>query len=1081
MHQCLSTAFLFAISFGSLLLSVASGTALHVEHLRCEQMREPQGIDLSSPRLSWQLTGEGRGQVQTAYRILVASTRELLDQYQGDLWDSGRVETDRSLLVKYQGRTLSSHQRCYWKVRVWNGQNQPSNWSKPASWLMGLLNPSDWRGQWIGLPVPERREFLSGTNWIWHPEGNPQQHAPPGERYFRREFELPADTDVERAIFRITADDRVKIFLNGRDLGSRSGFISTKELDITHRLLPGKNVIAAAAKNDGDQPNPAGLIAWAEIRYASGDQQVIVSDGDWLSSANAPEGWNQLEFDDAGWQQALVLGPVGIRPWGKVRHAENRRLPARHLRKELVFDKPIQRAVVSYSGLGISELYVNGKRIGDAVLSPAMMQYPRRLPYVTHDITDALKQGQNALGVLLGNGRFYAPRSEVYAAMPTFGPPMLNLCLTIQAADGTVAKIASDDSWRLTDQGPIVANNEYDGEEYDARKELTGWSEPEYDDSHWGQATAMEAPKGQLTYEGMQPIRVTEKLVPIKVTEPRPGVFVFDLGQNMVGWCELKVRGPAGTTVRLRHAETLNSDGTLALANIRTAQATDYYTLRGNGQEVWSPRFTYHGFRYVEVTGYPGTPIADAITGCVVHDDLKPVGEFACSNELLNQIYRNVVWGLRGNYRSVPTDCPQRDERQGWLGDRLEVARGESYVFDVAAFYAKWLQDIRDSQKPSGSLPDVAPAHWPTYSDNVVWPSASILLPEILQQQYGDNRPIAEQFDCSQRWIRYMDQYATDGLIARDSYGDWCVPPEDPWLIHTKDPARKTDTTLLASAFYAYDLDLMQRYAKQLKRQADAGWFTERADTVRTAINRRFFDAARSQYDNGTQTSCVLPLAFNLVPSQQKRGLFDGLVENVVTENDGHIATGLVGGQFLLRTLTDGGRADVAYQIATQQDYPSWGYMVSQGATTIWELWNGNTADPAMNSGNHVMLVGDLIQWLYEDLAGIAPDDNTPGFKHLVMRPQPVAGLDFVKASHRSPYGWIRSHWRKENGEFSWQLSVPTNTTAEIHLPGNDVANISESGNPLQNSAEINVKQATNGRVVVHIGSGSYDFRVTLD
>ncbi|WP_197526988.1 family 78 glycoside hydrolase catalytic domain [Pirellulimonas nuda] len=1046
--------------------------------MSCEQLLDPQGIETPAPRLSWTLASDQRGERQTAYRVVAASTPELLAVGRADLWDSGRVDASDSVLVPYAGRLLASHERCVWKVRVWGREGGPSAWSEPAEWLTGRIGSSPWPGEWIGLAVPTRIETLAGTSWIAAPDDEPGVAAPAGVTYFRKAFEVPDEGEVDSAVFRVAADDRVAIFLNGRDLGSRSGPSSTKELNVTHRLLPGRNVIAVAVTNDGDAPSPSGLVAWLRARLVSGAEFTVVSDGAWLTSRAEAHGWNAPGLDDSGWVAAETLGQVGMPPWGPVRHAESRRLAARYLRKRVDLAKPIRRTVVSYSGLGLSELYVNGRKIGDQVLSPAMMEYPKRLPYVTRDVTGALVEGENAIGVVLGSGRFYSPRSEVYASMPTYGSPMLRLVLEVEHTDGSRTVVVSDGSWRLTDDGPIVANNEYDGEEYDARKELTGWSEADYNDTAWRPAEVLSHPAGELSAPMIEPIRVTETIQPKRVHQPRPGAYVFDLGQNMVGWCRLRVRGPAGARVRLRHAETLLPDGNLALANLRTAKATDVYTLKGDGLEVWEPRFTTHGFRYVEVTGYPGTPSLSAIEGRVAHDDLQPTGRFECSNPILNQVYRNAVWGLRGNYRSVPTDCPQRDERQGWLGDRLEIARGESYMFDVAAFYAKWLRDIRDAQQPSGSLPDVAPAHWPTYTDNVVWPSASVLLPGMLHEQYGDKRPIERQYQSSQGWIRHMSQYVEEGLIGRDSYGDWCVPPEDPLLIHSDDPTRKTDAALLASAFFSHDLERMQRYAEMLARPSDAAWFAERASEISRALNARYFDPAEGAYGNGTQTSCVIPLAFGLVPTAGREVVFDRLVRNVTKVNHGHIATGLVGGQYLLQTLTRGGRADLAYQIAAQEDYPSWGYMASRGATTIWELWNGDTADPAMNSGNHVMLIGDLLTWLYEDLAGIAPDPAAPGFKRILMRPQPVEGLDYVVAAHRSPYGWIESEWRRTKQGLAWRVVVPPNATATLYLPARGEAQVTESSVPIQRAEGVTPLGVRSGRLVVRVASGRYDFEI---
>ncbi len=845
-------------------------------------------------------------------------------------------------------------------------------------------------------------------------------------------------------------------------------------MNIATLLRPGKNLIAVRVNNVGDAPNPAGLVGKLTVTFKSGAPLTLVTDKQWTSNGQEIPQWEQAAFNDSAWKPAKELGSVGIKPWGVVTQAAERRLAARMLRKEFTATKKISRATVYFSGLGLSELHLNGEKIGDAVLSPGLTHYSKRVFYVTYDVTKQIKNGINALGVWLGNGRFYAPRVNAL----DYGFPKLLLQLEIDYADGTRDTVVSDGTWRLTDKGPITANNEYDGEEYDARLEMKGWSEVGFNDAAWPMVKIVDAPAGTLSSQMAEPIRITGEITPIKLTEPRPGMFIFDMGQNMVGWCRLAVRGPTGTRVSLRHAETLKADGTLYMDNLRGAKVTDVYTLKGEGKETYTPRFTYHGFRYVEVTGFPGTPSLSTIKGQAVNDDVATAGSFTCSQPTINAIYKNTCWGVRDNYRSMPTDCPQRDERQGWLGDRSAESKGESYMFNIATLYAKWLQDMTDEQKENGSISDVCPPYWPLYSDNVTWPSTAILAPGTLYDQYGDVRIIERHYPTMAKWIEHMSGFIKDGIIDKDRYGDWCVPPEDPALIHSKDPARKTSAPMLATPYFYRCLTLMARYATILGKSGDAQRYLARAETLKTALNAKYFKADVGYYDNGTQTACVLPLAFDMVPQAERGRVFDHLVNKITKETKGHVGTGLIGGQWLNGVLTDGGRVDLAYRFATNTTYPSWGYMVEKGATTVWELWNGDTADPAMNSGNHVMLVGDLVIWFYETLAGIASDPALPGFKHIIMRPLPVGDLTHVAASYRSAYGLIASEWFIRDGRFSWNITVPPNTTATVYIPASAADTITEGGRPLAKAQGITALRNEARAVVLSIDSGSYGFNV---
>ena len=1065
MLRCNVLALFFFLAFGCLAGPVTVGD------LRCEHLANPLGVDAWPPRLSWIISSRDNNVLQTACQILVASSEAKLQPGAADLWDSGKMATNASILVPYEGRPLAARAQYFWKVRVWDNSGQVSDWSRSARWTMGMLHPEDWHARWIGLDGVESSNALDGTSWIWSPERTLAPGAAIETNYFRRVVTIPAGRTIKSAVFEYTGDNECRGWLDEFDLGARNNYKTVKWNKISSRLDAGRTYMFGLTGRCSDTNQPAGVIGLLTIEFTGGAPLVIPTDEQWRVSPNLEPGWNTTHFDDSHWAAAKVLGPAGIAPWGRSHVPENRRLPARYLRKDFAANKAVARAIVSFSGLGLSELWLNGGKVGDAVLSPAFAQYDKREYYVTYDVTHAVRHGANTLGVILGNGRFYADRSKVYAGTVNFGYPKLLLNLRIEYTDGTVTEVVSDGSWQLNRAGPILANNDYDGEDYDARQELPGWSRPGYDERNlpnWEPAQIVPAPEGVLSAQMMEPIRVTASLPPVSVREIQPGVFIYDLGQNIAGWCRLRVRGPAGTTVTLRHAETLRADGSLYRANLRGAEATDTYILRGGSPETWEPRFVTHGFRYVEVTGYPGKPDLHSLEGRVVNDDLPTAGHFLCSNKLLNRIYTNIVWGTRGNYRSLPSDCPQRDERQGWLGDRSEECKGESYLFDIEPLYAKWRQDMADAQRPTGVLPDIAPAYWPIYSDNVTWPSSAIIIPSALERYYGDAAVLAKQYAGASAWMKHMLDLANNYILSKDNYGDWCVPPAESTLIHSKDPARQTEKALLATSYFYYDLNLMANYATQLGRTDDDARWRDLAEHFKTAFNDKFLNRESGQYSNGTQTSCVLPLAFGLVPEDMHSRIFAHLVAKIEHDTDGHIGTGLIGGQYLNRVLSDNGRPDLAYTIASQKTYPSWGYMVEQGATTIWELWNGNTADPTMNSGNHVMLIGDLVVWLYEDVAGIAPDDAQPGFKHIIMRPQPVGDLTFVHASHQSPYGLISSAWQRKGGTFDWQIEIPANTTATVYVPATRRENVQ--------AGRLTPARFESQRAVFELGSGTYHF-----
>jgi alpha-L-rhamnosidase len=903
-----------------LLLLLASNSLpaqVSINNLRCEMLQNPEGIDVTQPRLSWEIVSDARNVKQVAYEIVVSSSNEKLQKNEGDIWSSGKINSTASVHVNYAGKTLTSRQQCWWKVRTWTNKGE-SNWSQPAYWSVGLLNSSDWRAKWIG---------------------------------FERAF-----------------------------------------------------------------------------------------------------------------------------PWDSI--STFSRLSARYFRKGFTAGNTIKKASVHIVGLGLYELYINGTKTGNQVLAPAPTDYRQSVLSNTFDVTKQLQKGNNVIAVVLGNGRFFTMRQNYKPQkINTFGYPKLLLQLEIEYADGKKQTVVSDESWKGTADGPIRTNNEYDGEEYDATRELPGWNNVDFNDAKWLKAELVKGPAGRIKAQMNEGMKVMEKIHPVGIKTLKPGVHILDMGQNMVGWLSMKVKGSKGERVRLRFAEILQPDGELYVANLRDAKVTDVYTLNGNGEETWEPRFVYHGFRYVEISNYPGKPTTNDFEGKVIYDSIRTTGTLETSNDVINKVHRNAWWGINGNYKGMPIDCPQRNERMPWLGDRATGSRGESFMFGNAALYAKWLDDIEQSQKPEGAIPDVAPAFWNYYSDNMTWPGTYILVADMLYNQFGDKQPIVKHYASMKKWMGYMkDKYMKDYIVTKDKYGDWCVPPESKELIHAKDSSRITDGVLIATAYYYRMLYYMQGFAKLLDRKDDEAAFAMLAQQIKTAFHKKFFNAAKTEYSNNTVTANLLPLYFGMVPDSLQDEVFGHITWAIRNKNQGHISTGVVGTQWLMRGLTKYERPELAYAIATNRDYPSWGYMVDHGATTIWELWNGNTANPSMNSGNHVMLLGDLITWYYENLAAIKSDSVDVGFKKVIMKPAVIDGLDFVKASYQSMYGTIRSEWRKTPGVFSWNIVVPANATAVIYVPAGSEKEVMEGNSPATASDGVKFVGMKERYAVFEIGSGSYSF-----
>ena len=717
------------------------------------------------------------------------------------------------------------------------------------------------------------------------------------------------------------------------------------------------------------------------------------------------------------------------------------RLAARYLRKEFSIHGEVSEARLYVSGMGVYSAYLNGTEIApEELLKPTLSWYSKRVYFNTFDVTGMLNSGDNAIGIILEGGRYTTVRYN--AKNPNwddsenvfgFGTPRLLLQLEVTYKDGQKELIVSDETWKITNQGPIRTANEWDGETYDENLDLGDWNKAGYNDSAWLQAELVEAPEGRLSAQPNPNITVMEKLMPVSLFQ-KGDKWYLDMGQNMVGFINIKVSGQqAGDTLTLRFAELLTSDSLLYNANLRGAECTDRLIMKGN-EAHWHPMFVYHGFRYVEVSGLRETPHLDDFEGWVIYDEMPVTGTFETSNEIINAVYHNAFWGIRGNYRSMPTDCPQRDERLGWTGDRTTGNYGESYIFGNHQLYAKWLTDAEDSQWDNGSLPNVIPPYWRGYTDNMTWPGAVVTVADMLYTRFGDLEPIRQHYDAMKKWMLHMkNDYMRGGLMPRDTYGDWCMPPESLEMIHSNDPSRITEPTVISTPFYCYLCGKMAKFAAALGFDEDVAFFQQEITTSIVVFNNKYFNRVTGVYANNTVTANILPLWFGMVPKGLENKVLENIANKTVNEHGGHVSTGVIGIQQLMRALTEYGRGNLAFQIASNDTYPSWGYMVRNGATTIWELWNGNTADPAMNSGNHVMLLGDLILWEYEYLGGIRALE--PGYSKILLKPYPVEGLDFVNCTFESVSGRIESHWKREGNRFEWDITIPANTTAEIQMP----------------------------------------------
>jgi alpha-L-rhamnosidase len=1071
--------------------------------LRCEWLVDPLGIDVRAPRFSWEVASEPadlRDKLQTAYQVLVADAPEALELERGTAWDSGKVASTATSHVVYAGAPLESRARLWWKVRVWDESDRISPWSATARFTIGLLEPSDWSARWIGdaTPAPPTAPANNGFHGALESSAeaggsvtldlgralrlsavrlHPARpfdwvRDEPGFLFpVRFRVEVSDDASFERA--------RAVVDCSDEDQPNPGSAPQTYPFEPTHGRFV-RLVVTRLAERE------AGVFAFAlaELEALAASQDVAL--GARVSAPAAVErpGWSLAALTDGDLVSHGPLGDGALCP------------PV--LRREFRIERDVRRALLYVTALGLVELELNGVRVGDRELAPEWTDYAERVQVQATDVTALVHAGDgaagaNVLGATLGDG-WYAGRIGLAGIVPG-GPvrgiygrrPALLAQLELQHADGSLTTIASDGSWRSTLEGPVRSADLLDGQVIDARRALRGWSAPGFDDSSWTSCELREVPPIALVAQPNEPIRAVRELAPIALTSPRPGAWIFDLGQNMVGRCRLRANGEAGTVVTLRHGEMLTQSGELYVANLRGAAQTDRFVLSGAAADVFEPRFTFHGFRYVEVAGLTEAPRREDLVGIVLQSDARAVGRFACSDPALTRLWQNIRWTLGGNLLGVPTDCPQRDERLGWMGDMLAFAPTACAQLDLAAFFTKWMRDVRDAQADDGRFGDFAPHPFDAAarcSGAPGWADAGTFVPWTAWVHYGDERLLAEQFEAARRWVDFVLEQNPD-LVWRaargNDYGDWLNADTlriEGWPAN----GAQVPKDLFATAFLARSLWLVARMAEVLGRAEEAQRYGRLAADARAAFQRAFL-ASDGALPGDTQAGYALALAFDLVPESLREVVFEHLLR-ALERYASRPSTGVHATRLLLQELTAGGRADLAWSLVTSRALPSWLYPVEHGATTVWERWDGwvegrGFQDPGMNSFAHYAF-GSVGEWMMRTIVGIAPDPHHPGFERFVIRPRPGGDLAWAEGSYHSLRGRIACAWKRDHDELALEVEIPPTTRALVHVPCADLDRLAVDGVPVLEQPTPGLARLDAGEAIFDLGSGRYAFHSVM-
>ncbi len=1077
-------------------LAAQNVSPVRLADLAVEHDKNTVGIGEAQPRLSWKLVSDRKGEAQAAYEIRAASSAEALKAGNADLWSSGKVASDQSSLVLWGGKELGSRSQVFWEVRTWDKDGVATAWSDPAMFEIGLLNPAqEWKGQWITADLP-RYDFNAGplahASWITAapapapalalaPEAAPTAPAATGRgaRGFtpapapaplvaRLTFDLPADAKIAGATIDAIAPGVVSLYANGHStLQGPTSHAAPFHANFGQHLVPGKNVIAIAAAPARAARGAAAtgnqLAAHLVVELTNGARIEYDTNDKWKTStqaapaaargarggAPANPAWTTPEFDDSAWAVATINGPYTEKPLSG--SASSTLGAGRYLRKAFDVKGPIAKARLYSTALGTYEAFINGQRVNDHQLDPGFTDYNKRVMVQTTDVTSLLKPGANALGALVNDGWFAGELGwmGVQQFSRVSDHPSFNAQLEITYADGTKETIATDNTWKAGG-GMELGSDEHLGEVLDARKDGP-WNMPGFNDAAWS-AASVEKNAVPLVMQVGPPVRQLMELAPKKITK-QGNVWLVDFGQNMVGHIRLKAKGPAGSLIEATHGEMLNPDGTLFNENLRSAISLDKFILKGGAEETFEPQFTFHGFRYCAILGYPGELTADSIRGIVVGSDNPNAGTWETSNADLNQLYSNIRWGQRGNFLSVPTDCPQRDERLGWMGDAQVFAPTAAMNANVAGFYMKWMHDVDDAQNDAGAYSTVAPRA--NQADAYpVWGDAGLIVPWAMYLAYGDKKFLENNYPYMARWVTHDYNLSNDLVISATSVGDHLAPVPTP-------------VPIMDTSYFANSARIMARAAEILGRKEDADGYNKLYQAIAGAFTNAFV-AEDGTIQGDTQTDYIVALKFNLLPENLRAIAGQKLAANV--ERTGHLTTGFPGTGLLNPMLTQVGRSDLAWKLLLTESYPSWLFSVKNGATTIWERWDAWTPDKgfqasSMNSFNHYSF-GAVGYWLYTGAAGIMPDEASPGYKHFFFAPQISNLVSFVKSSYESPYGKIVSNWKIDGDQVTYDVTVPPNSSATLTLPI-AAQSVKQDGKPIAASGET---------TSLPLAAGSYSF-----